>query len=188
MTLNNQSWALNQSSWQRKNDFVVELFKSEQDIAISERIFSLILNNESRTTKVNLRTREERTREILIAVDEKSSKIDKDWTIVQEVDQPFVELHFFQSQFNLFVSPIRVSLFSLTVSPGNQIENCGSVETFFGSRQKTSAVYQSAMKISWHPHHPIYPLRLWVSELESTSIERERSLVLCFGQGQIEMQ
>ena len=75
---------MNQSSWQRKNDFVVELFKSEQDIAISERIFSLILNNESRTTKVNLRTREERTREILIAVDEKSSKIDKNWTIVQE--------------------------------------------------------------------------------------------------------
>ena len=94
----------------------------------------------------------------------------------------------FSITIHFFVSPIRVSLFSLTVSPGNQIENCGSVETFFGSRQKTSAVYQSAMKISWHPHHPIYPLRLWVSELESTSIERERSLVLCFGQGQIEMQ
>ena len=151
---------MNQSSWQRKNDFVVELFKSEQDIAISERIFSLILNNESRTTKVNLRTREERTREILIAVDEKSSKIDKNWTIVQEGINLSLNYTFFNHNSIFLCLQFASHCFSLTVSPGNQIENCGSVETFFGSRQKTSAVYQSAMKISWHPHHPIYPLRL----------------------------
>ena len=43
-----------------------------------------ILNHESTPTKFSLRTREERNREILIAVDEKSRKIDKNWTIVQE--------------------------------------------------------------------------------------------------------
>ena len=45
-------------------------------------------------------------------------------------DQPFVELHLFQSQFNFFVSSIRVSLSLLTVSSSKQIENCGWVETF----------------------------------------------------------
>ena len=59
---------------------------------------------------------------------------------------------------------------------------------YFWSRQKTSINWVSAIKISWHPHHPIYPLRWWVSEWDSTRIERERLLVLCFGQGQIEMQ
>ena len=59
---------------------------------------------------------------------------------------------------------------------------------FFWSRLKTSINQASAIKISWHQHHPIYPLRLWVPELESTSIERECLRVLCFGQGQTEMQ
>ena len=43
-------------------------------------------------------------------------------------------------------------------------------------------VAEQGIKISWHPHPTICPLRWWVSEWESTSIERERLLELCLGQ------
>ena len=42
----------------------------------------------------------------------------------------------FSITINFFVSPIRVSLFSLTVSPSNQIEKGGWVETFFDQRKR----------------------------------------------------
>ena len=42
-------------------------------------------------------------------------------------------------------------------------------------------VAERGIRISWHPHHPIYPLRLWVSEWESTRMKRERILQLCLG-------
>ena len=45
----NENWALNPVNWQGKNDFAVQLLRSDKEIAISWRKFS-ILNNESRTT------------------------------------------------------------------------------------------------------------------------------------------
>ena len=47
------NWVLNQFSWQGKNDFSVQLLKSEQEIAILWR-YSSILNHESTTSRVNV--------------------------------------------------------------------------------------------------------------------------------------
>ena len=53
---------------------------------------------------------------------------------------------------------------------------------FFDLGKRLSFLLESAIKISWHPHHPIPLLRLWVSEWESTRMKRERLLELCSAQ------
>ena len=47
---------------------------------------------------------------------------------------------------------------------------------------ESRTVVEQGIKISRHPHPTICLLRWWVSEWESTSIERERIMVLCLGQ------
>ena len=77
------NWAVNPVNWQGKNDFVLLLFESEKEI-VRLRSNSSILNDESRTTKVNLHTGQQRDSEILKTVDEKSTKIDKNRSGVQQ--------------------------------------------------------------------------------------------------------
>jgi hypothetical protein len=95
--VNNKNRALNQFSWQRENDFSVQLLKSEQEIAILQRNFS-ILNNESRTTKLNFHTGKQRSREIPKVVEDKSNKFNENRTVVQQRINNFAASHTFSYQ------------------------------------------------------------------------------------------
>ena len=79
--MNNENRALNQFNSQGKDGYSVQRFNSEKEITMLWRKSS-ILDDESRTTTVNLGTEEQRKREIANVVDEKSKIIDKNTTVV----------------------------------------------------------------------------------------------------------
>ena len=120
---------------------------------------SLVLDDESRTIIVKLQTEEQRNGEVSNVVDEKSKKIDKNKTTAQHEIKTLWHHTLSRIRIYCFVSSIRVSLSSLSVSLIISIEKFACLETFSSGR-KTSRVYLSAIKISWHPHYAIYPCEL----------------------------
>ena len=125
------------SIWQGKNDYSVQHFNSEQEIAILWRNSS-ILNVEATMTKVNLRTEEQRNREISKAVDDKSKKFNKNRTVLQQGINISCHQTIFLIRVHFFVSQIRVPLSSLSVSLVIRIENLGWVDTFWDLGKRLS--------------------------------------------------
>ena len=148
---------------ERDCHFVVEIFDIEQ---------------RRKNNQVQPSHTEERSREIFNAVDGKSKKFNKKMIVSQQGMNISWHRTFFSSQFHFFLFRIHVWLSSLSVSLIDKIQNCASVETIFDLGKRLSFVFESAIKISCHPLHPIYPLRQWVLEWERTSIRRECLLEL----------
>ena len=144
-------------------------------------------NGNNQSLLSHKKTEKQRDRQISKAVHDKSKKFDENRTIVHQDLNISWHHTLSRTRICFFVSPIRIWLSSLSVSLIIQIQKLRLSWDYFWSQQKTSTSQATAIKISLHPHPTICLLRWWVSEWESTSIERERLLDLCLGQAPIEM-
>ena len=132
-----------------------------------------ILNVESTATKCSLRTAEQRNREILKAVDEKSKKFDKNSTVVQQGINISWN-HTLSLGFDFFVSAIHVRLSSLSDSPIIWMPKDFASRHFLISAKDFCSLPECNQDFV-APHHAIYPCELRDCSLLSWHQHRERT-------------
>ena len=162
-------------------DFAVQLFNSSnltRRLPFSEGILQFwTTNQEQPESTFALRNREIEKHRYFQGSSTKFKEIQQENNTFTARDRYCMAPHLFSHQNNFFSvsnACLIVIIHHFSYHPDRKLRL--TWDFFWISAKDFFSVYQSAIKISWHPHHPIYPLRLLMCQSERAPAFRENEV------------